>query len=230
MSRHSERGIGIVAVLVAALVVLGLAAAFVVWVVGDDSEVETACVVCTVAETGDAAAVRAALADIGDAGQRRDEATQALDPALNRLEIEGGTDAREMVLALLEGGADANQATAVAGGGLGGRSGRPGNTVSGVAGGTAYVLYAAERAAGLGDLPLVERFVAAGLDVTGEPGGAVLTTAAGEGHLEIVRRLIALGANVNHRHDNLGSPLAAAVHGRHRDVAALLDRHDAREW
>lgn len=230
MSRHSERGVGIIAVIVAGLVVLGLAAAFVVWVVGDDSNGEAACAVCAAAETGDVAAVRAALAAIGDAEQRRDEATQAVDPALERLEIEGGTDAREMVLALLEGGADANQSIAITGGGLGGRSGRPGNTVSGVGGGTAYVLYAAERVAGLGDLPLVERFIAAGLDVTGTPGGAVLTTAAGEGHLEIVRRLIALGANVNHRHDNLGSPLAAAVHGRHRDVAALLDQHDAREW
>ena len=74
------------------------------------------------------------------------------------------------------------------------------------------------------------RFIAAGLDVKGKPGGATLTRAAGEGHLAAVQRLVALGADVNHRHDDLGSPLAAAVHRRHRDVATFLDQHGAREW
>ena len=70
----------------------------------------------------------------------------------------------------------------------------------------------------------------ADIEVKGEPGGATLTRAAGEGHLAAVQRLGALGADVNHRHDDLGSPLAAAVHRRHRDVATFLDQHGAREW
>ena len=145
----------------------------------------------------------------------------AIWPACGRHSPPGPTSKR---------GADPNQFTSIARAGLGGRSGRPGNTVSGTGGGTASVIYAAERAIGLGDTALLERFIAAGLDVTGKPGGAALTRAAGEGHLGVVQRLITLGANVNHRHDDLGSPLAAAVHRRHRDVATLLDQHGAREW
>jgi hypothetical protein len=232
MNPHRERGFGApgtIAAIVGGLFLLILVAVFVWWVSGG-SETESTCDACSAAEAGDLAGVRSALAARTDPGERRAEATSALDAALSHLEIEGGTEAREIVLALLDAGADPNQFTSIARGGLGGRSGRPGNTVSGSAGGTAYVLYAAERAIGLGDTELLERFIAAGLDVTGKPGGATLTRAAGEGHLAVVQRLITLGGDVNHRHDDLGSPLAAAVHRRHRDVAALLDQHGAREW
>jgi hypothetical protein len=229
MNPRRENGFGVIAAVVAGVVLLLLAAGFVLFVAGD-AESEVTCNTCLAAEAGDLAGVQSALAALVDPDARRTEATGALDAALNHLEVEGGSEARDLVLALLDAGADPDQFTSIARGGLGGRSGRPGNTVSGSAGGTAYVLYAAERAAGIGDAALLERFIAVGLDVTGKPGGAVLTTAAGEGHLDIVRRLITLGADVNHRHDNLGSPLAAAVHGRHRAVAALLDQHGAREW
>lgn len=232
MNRHRGRGFGtiaIVAAIAAGVSLLVLVAVFVWWVSGG-SETESSCDTCSAAEAGDLAGVRSALAARTDPGERRAEATRALDAALGYLEIEGGAEARDVVLALLDAGADPNQFTSIAGGGLGGRSGRPGNTVSGSAGGTAYVLYAAERAIGLGDTALLDRFLAAGLEVTGKPGGAALTRAAAEGQLAVVQRLITLGADVNHRHDDLGSPLAAAVHRRHRDVATLLDRHGAREW
>lgn len=232
MNPHRERGVGTpaaIAAIAGGLFLLVLVAAFVWWVAGG-SETESTCDTCSAAEAGDLAGVRSALAARTDLVARRAEATSALDPALNHLEIEGGTEARDIVLALLDAGADPNQFTSIARSGLAGRSGRPGNTLSGTGGGTAYAIYAAERAIGLGDTALLERFIAAGLDVTGKPGGATLTRAAGEGQLAEVQRLITLGANVNHRHDDLGSPLAAAVHRRHRDVAALLDRHGAREW
>lgn len=232
MNPHRKRGFGTTATIAAiagGLVLLVLVAAFVWWVAGD-AETESICDTCSAAEVGDFAGVRSALAARTDPDERRAEATRALDAALNHLEVEGGTQARDIVLALLDAGADPNQFTSIARGGLGGRSGRPGNTVSGSAGGIAYVLYAAERAIGLGDTALLERFLAAGLEVTGKPGGATLTRAAGEGQLAVVQRLVALGADVNHRHDDLGSPLAAAVHRRHRDVATLLERHGAREW
>ena len=232
MNPRRERGFGTTATIAAiggGLVLLLLVAAFVWWVSGE-TETEPACDACSAAEAGDLAGVQSALAARTDLEERRAEATRALDAALTHLEIEGGAQARDVVLALLDAGADPNQYTSIARGGLGGRSGRPGNTVSQSAGGTAYVLYAAERAIGLGDSELLERFVAAGLDVKGKPGGAALTRAAGEGHLAAVQRLVALGADVNHRHDDLGSPLAAAVHRRHREVATLLDQHGAREW
>lgn len=229
MSRHRERGFAIAAAVVLGLILLALVAAFVWWVAGD-AETEAPCAACVAAEAGDLVGVRAALAARTDLDERREEATRALDAALEHLEIEGGADARDVVLALLDAGADPNQFTSIVRGGLGGRSGRPGKNVSQSAGGTAYVLYAAERAIGLGDSELLERFIAAGLDVKGKPGGATLTRAAGEGHLAAVQRLVALGADVNHRHDDLGSPLAAAVHRRHRDVATFLDQHGAREW
>lgn len=232
MNPHRERGVGTpaaIAAIAGGLVLLVLVAVFVWWVAGG-SETESTCDTCSAAEAGDLAGVRSALAARTDLVARRAEATSALDTALNHLEIEGGMEARDIVLALLDAGADPNQFTSIARGGLGGRSGRSGNTVSGTGGGTAYVLYAAERAIGLGDTALLERFIAAGLDVTGKPGGATLTRAAGEGQLDVVQRLITLGANVNHRHGDLGSPLAAAVHRRHRDVATLLDQHGAREW
>ncbi len=229
MNRHRGRGFGTIATVAAGVSLLVLVAVF-VWWISDGSETESSCDTCGAAEAGDLAGVRSALAARIDPGERSAEATRALDPALHQLEIEGGTEARDIVLALLDAGADPNQFTSIARGGLGGRSGRPGNTVSGSAGGTAYVLYAAERAIGLGDTALLDRFLAAGLEVTGKPGGATLTRAAAEGQLAVVQRLIALGADVNHRHDDLGSPLAAAVHRRHRDVATLLDQHGAREW
>ncbi len=229
MNLHRERGVGALAVIAGVLCLLVLVAAFVWWVAGD-AETESTCDACSAAEAGDLAGVRSALAARTDPDERRAEATRALDAALNHLEVEGGTEARDIVLALLDAGADPNQFTSIARGGLGGRSGRPGNTVSGTGGGTAYVLYAAERAIGLGDTAMLERYLAAGLDVTGKPGGAALTKASAEGQLAVVQRLIALGADVNHRHDDLGSPLAAAVHRRHRDVATLLDQHGAREW
>ncbi|MBK9374851.1 MAG: hypothetical protein IPN03_14270 [Holophagales bacterium] len=229
MNPHRKRGFGAIAAIGGGLLLLVLVAAFVWWVAGD-AETESTCDTCRAAEVGDLAGVRSALAARTDLDARRAEATSALDAALNLLEIEGGTQARDIVLALLDAGADPSQFTSIARGGLGGRSGRPGNTVSGAGSGTAYVLYAAERAIGLGDAALLERFIAAGLDVTGKPGGATLTRAAAEGQLAVVQRLITLGANVNHRHDDLGSPLAAAVHRRHRDVATLLDQHGAREW
>jgi len=229
MNPRREHGFGIIAAIVGGVVLLLLAAGFVLWVAGD-METESTCSTCVAAEAGDLAGVQAALAATSDLDERRAEATSALDAALNYLEIEGDAGAREVVLALLDAGADPDQFTSIARSGLGGRSGRSGNTVSGSAGGTAYVLYAAERAVGVGDAPLLERFIAAGLDVTGKPGGAALTRAAAEGQLAVVQRLLDLGANVNHRHGDLGSPLAAAVHGRHREVAALLDEHGAREW
>lgn len=232
MNPHRGRGFGTPAALAAVaggLSLLVLVALFVWWVSGG-SETESTCDTCRAAEAGDLAGVRSALASRTDLVERRAEATRALDAALSHLEIEGGTEARDIVLALLDAGADPNQFTSIARSGLGGRSGRPGNTVSGTGGGTAYVLYAAERAVGLGDTALLDRFLAAGLEVTGKPGGATLTRACAEGQLAVVQRLIALGADVNHRHDDLGSPLAAAVHRRHPDVATLLDRHGAREW
>lgn len=232
MNPYRVRGFGTLATVAAiagGLFLLVLVAVFVWWVSGGE-EPESTCDTCSAAEAGDLAGVRSALAARTGLGERRAEATRALDAALRHLEVEGGPEARDIVLALLDAGADPNQFTSIARGGLGGRSGRPGNTVSGSAGGTAYVVYAAERAIGLGDAELLERFLSAGLDVTGKPGGATLTRAAGEGHLAVVERLVTLGADVNHRHDDLGSPLAAAVHRRHRDVAALLDQHGAREW
>ncbi|MBE2212309.1 MAG: hypothetical protein IAE82_00445, partial [Opitutaceae bacterium] len=125
------------------LSLLVLVAVF-VWWVADDAETESTCNTCSAAEAGDLAGVRSALAARTDLDERRAEATSALDAALNHLEIEGGTEAREIVLALLDAGADPNQFTSIARSGLAGRSGRPGNTVSGTGGGTAYVLYAAE--------------------------------------------------------------------------------------
>lgn len=229
MTPRRQRGVGALGFIAAGVVLLALAAGFVIWVVGDTSTEQT-CDTCVAAEAGDLAAVLQALAARSDPGERREAATSALDAALTRLEVDGGAGARDMVLALLDAGADPDQSTSLARSGLGGRSGRSGLGVSGSGGGTASLLYAAERVAGLGDAALLERFVAAGLDVKGKPGGAALTRAAGEGRRAVVERLIALGADVNHRHGDLGSPLAAAVHGRHRDVAALLDRHDAREW
>lgn len=230
MSRQAQRGFGSFAAIAASLVLLLLlVVAFVTWVAGE-AETDSDCKVCQAAEAGDLAAVRAALVASRDADERRAQATSALDIAFNRLEIEGGAGARDIVLALLDAGADPDQSTSIAGGGLGGRSGRSGQSVSGSSGGTAYLLHAAERAVRVGDAALLDRFIAAGLDVKGKPGGAALTRAAAEGRLAMVQRLIALGAPVNHRHGDLGTPLAAAVHGRHREVAALLDQHGAREW
>jgi hypothetical protein len=229
---HRGRGFGTPAAnaaIAGGLSLLVLVAVFVWWVAGG-SETESTCDTCLAAEVGDLAGVRSALAARTDPGERRAEATLALVAALDQLEIEGGTEARDIVLALLDAGADPNQFISIARSGLSGRSGRSGNTVSGTGGGTAYVLYAAERAIGLGDTALLDRFLAAGLDVTGKPGGATLTRASAEGQLAVVQRLITEGADVNHRHDDLGSPLAAAVHRRHRDVATLLDQHGAREW
>jgi ankyrin repeat protein len=232
MSPHRGRGFGTpaaIAAIAGGVSLLVLVAVFVWWVAGG-SETESTCDTCRAAEVGDLAGVRSALAARTDPGERSAEATLALVAALSHLEIEGGTEARDIVLALLDAGADPNQFISIARSGLSGRSGRSGNTVSGTGGGTAYVLYAAERAIGLGDTALLDRFLAAGLDVTGKPGGATLTRASAEGQLAVVQRLITEGADVNHRHDDLGSPLAAAVHRRHRDVAALLDQHGAREW
>lgn len=229
MKRRRERGGIPIAALGLGLGLLLLVAGF-VWWVGAEEPAPSSCEACLAAEAGELDGVRAALAAQATLEKRREEATRALDAALERLEVEGATNARELVLALLVAGADPNQFTLVAGVGLSGRSGQSGKTVAGRTGGPATPLYAAERAIGLGDMGLLERFIAAGLEVNGKPGGAALTRAAGTGHLAAVQALIRLGAPVNHRHDELGSPLAAAVHGRHREVAALLDLHDAREW
>ena len=161
------------------------------------------------------------------ADDRAADASSALDTALDGLEIEpGAADRRAIVLALLEAGADPNTFTSLAGGG--GRTSAYGLTYGGAAGGS--VIHAVERVVRLRDDDLLERFIASGLDVRGRPGGAALTMAAAEGRLALVQRLIDLGADVNARHDALGSPLAAAVHGRHREVASLLDGRGAREW
>lgn len=224
MSVRSDRGgIAVILAVAIAVVLMGIGA-FVLWSTADTT---LTCRTCEPAEAGDLDAVTAALAGIADADERAADASNSLDTALDGLEIEpGAADRRAIVLALLEAGADPNTSVSLAGGG--GRTSAYGLTYGGADGGSA--LHAVERVVRLGDDELLDRFLAAGLDVKGRPGGAALTMAAAEGRLPLVKRLIDLGADVNARHDNLGSPLAAAVYGRHRDVAAWLDSAGAREW
>jgi len=174
------------------------------------------------AEAGDLAGVTAALAAQAAPEERARAATGALDVALTGFETSSRTEVarRAIVVALLEAGANPNDATTTGGGGL------RGTAIS--RSGSSGLRYAAERVARANDDDLLELFIAKGLDVKGAPGGAALTAAAAEGRVTMVRRLIALGANVN---PHLGrSPLAEAIHGRHRDVIALLDEKGAREW
>lgn len=91
MNPHRERGFGAIAAIAAiagGLFLLVLVAVFVWWVAGD-AETESTCDTCRAAEVGDLAGVRSALAARTDLDARRAEATSALDPALNHLEIEG---------------------------------------------------------------------------------------------------------------------------------------------
>ena len=175
------------------------------------------------AEAGDLAGVAAALAAQTDPVERARAATGALDVALTGFE----TSSR-----------DRDRPPRHRGGAAGGRRGperRDHDGAEAASRGTAIsrsgnsgVRYAAERVARANDDALLELFIAKGLDVKGAPGSAALTTAAAEGGVTMVRRLIALGANVNPH--NGRSPLAEAIHGRHRDVIALLDEKGAREW
>lgn len=224
MIRHGERGgVAIVLAVTIAVVLAGIGA-FVLWFTAEST---VTCQSCAAAEDGDLSAVQAALAAITDADQRAADATSALDTALDALEIHAGTltDHRAIVLAMLAAGADPNVYTSLAG-----SAGRTSPYGVSYGGGGASTIHAAERVVRLGDDDLLDRFIRAGLDVKGQPGGAALTMAAAEGRLPVVQRLIALGADVNARHDDLGSPLAAAIHGRHAAVAAVLDARGAREW
>jgi hypothetical protein len=175
------------------------------------------------AEAGNLAGVTAALAAQAGPTERAQAATGALDVALTGFETHGRTDParRAIVVALLEAGADPDDRTTTGGGGD-----SRGSSIS--RSGTSGVRYAAERVVRAHDGDLLELLVAKGLDVKGAPGAAALTAAAAAGHLDMARRLVALGADVNPR--NGRSPLAEAIHGRHREVIALLDEKGAREW
>jgi hypothetical protein len=203
--------------------VLATAAFFVVWFT---IAANVTCDACAPAEAGDLAAVRAALDGQADAPARAIQATRALDAALTGFETYGRLepDRRAIVLALLDAGADPDDSTSV------GSSGSRGSSGASRSGGTSRLHYAAERVVEANDAELLERFITAGLNVKGPPGGAALTAAAAEGHMDMLQRLIALGADVNFAHGAWGSPLGAAVHNRRRAIADALDRQGAREW
>ena len=175
------------------------------------------------AEAGNLAGVTAALAAQSDTAERAQTATGALDVALTGFETHGRSepDRRAIVVALLQAGADPNDRTTTGGGGDSRGSGISRS-------GTSGIRYAAERVVHANDGDLLELLIAKGLDVKGAPGAAALTTAAADGRVGMVRRLVALGADVNPR--NGRSPLAEAIHGRHREVITVLDEKGAREW
>jgi ankyrin repeat protein len=81
----------------------------------------------------------------------------------------------------------------------------------------------------IGDLPAVQKIIAAGVDVA-EPdgrGAPALQLAAARGHLEIARLLIKSGADVNFVTEGMGTPLMGAAACLQPDMIKLLICHDA---
>lgn len=87
------------------------------------------------------------------------------------------------------------------------------------------------RAVDYSDHTQVRRRIRWGVDIEmqDEHGFRILHDAAGRGEEEIVQLLVSAGANVNAKILRGDTPLGLAVANDHRQIAALLRRHGARE-
>jgi hypothetical protein len=211
-SQSPPRGVTIgIAVAALALVALFGAIAFVVI-----RQQTTPCPLCDAVDTGDPAAVKAAL-----------DGRTAIDNRAWQIAIlavanaPGSQPSMEIARLLVEAGADPNAWWSM-----------PMPARRSAVSGRGGQLRASVVLAMTADTPvLVDALIARGLDVSGPPGGEALVAAAGIAHLAVVERLLSAGVPPNYQsHDDGLMPLAAAIQTRHLGVIAAIESAGGREW
>ncbi len=183
------------------------------------------CPLCDAIEARDAGAVRARLAEGAAVTEYAVELAADPNRVVGRVGGEPEGVDRKIVDLLIE-RADPNTSWKRVSGG----SGR----YSSATRGSQSTVYLAEALMELwGDLALVDRLLARGLDVRGTPGGQALRQAVISRRTEAAKALVAAGAPVNHVGIDVldrTTPLAEAIQLRDLETIALLEAAGAVEW